>query len=429
MAHRWLLRDVDVDGSRVDCRIADGTVRDVSPGLSPEASEEVIEGYGGALLPGLADHHLHLRAAAAARHSVDATGVRELSQLSVPAGNGWLRLVGVDDFADSSRLSAAFPDRPVRAQHRSGALWTLNAAAIQRLAGDLEPAERASGRLWRDDRRLRRLLAVNGAAESVSVAGLAAELARLGTTHVTDATADLSDSDIADLDSAIPQHLLSLAVAVPAPAPKKVLIADHEPPDLGALIAAVTSAHDDSRPVAIHAVSAVALAIAIGVLDSVGTLEGDRIEHAAVCSDDAADRIAELGVVVITQPGIWSARGSEMTARIDPSERHLLWRYGTLLDRGVRVAVSSDAPYGSGDPWNTIRAAATRDGPDRVAPDVALRSLLADPLDPGGPPRTVRRGAPADLLLLDCPLATALARLEANGAGSVRAVWCGGRWI
>ena len=101
----------------------------------------------------------------------------------------------------------------------------------------------------------------------------------------------------------------------------------------------------------------------------------------------------------------------------EPADRPWLWRYAGLLRAGVRVAVSSDAPYGGEpDPWATMHAAATRRlgdgtvlGPDEiVAPERTLATMLTEPEDPSGPARTVVVGSAADLCLLDRPLAAGL---------------------
>ena len=65
-----LLRHVEVDGRRLDVRIDGGRVTALGSGL-PTAGAEVVDGAGGALLPGLHDHHLHLLASAAALGSLD----------------------------------------------------------------------------------------------------------------------------------------------------------------------------------------------------------------------------------------------------------------------------------------------------------------------------------------------------------------------
>ena len=46
----------------LDVRIADGCVVECAPGLRAAAGEEELDAAGGALLPGLHDHHIHLRA-------------------------------------------------------------------------------------------------------------------------------------------------------------------------------------------------------------------------------------------------------------------------------------------------------------------------------------------------------------------------------
>ena len=110
-----------------------------------------------------------------------------------------------------------------------------------------------------------------------------------------------------------------------------------------------------------------------------------------------------------------------------PVDRPDLYRCATLVDAGVPVALSTDAPYGPLDPWATIAAAVDRTTPkghvvnpaERLTPAAALAGFLAPPDDPGGPPRRVRPGAAADLVLLRAPLAEALARPSAD---AVRAV-------
>ena len=60
-----LIRDAEVGGERCDVRLAEGRIAEVGPALAPFA-DDVLEAAGGALLPGLQDHHIHLQALAAA---------------------------------------------------------------------------------------------------------------------------------------------------------------------------------------------------------------------------------------------------------------------------------------------------------------------------------------------------------------------------
>ncbi len=142
-----ILHDVEVEGvPGVDVRLEGDRVAEVGPdlvgGVAP--GEAVLDGHGGALLPGLHDHHLHLRALARARSSVpcgpphvrrpeDLDRVLHDAAAKTPAG-AWLRGVGHDErrggALDRRRLDALAPDHPVRIQHRSGHLWVLSSRAL-----------------------------------------------------------------------------------------------------------------------------------------------------------------------------------------------------------------------------------------------------------------------------------------------------------
>jgi predicted amidohydrolase YtcJ len=165
-------------------------------------------------------------------------------------------------------------------------------------------------------------------------------------------------------------------------------------------------------------------------------MESDRTEHAAVCSDDAARALAELDVTVVTQPSIVARHGAAYLADSPTDELPLLWRYAGLQRIGVRVAVSTDAPYGDIDPWRTVAAASTRlsagqviGSDERVAATTAFSSLLAALLDPGGPPREIRLGCPADLCLLRTSLEQALASAVAGEPVAVRATFVSGHRV
>jgi predicted amidohydrolase YtcJ len=122
----------------------------VGPDLGRRPGEEVVAARGGAAIPGLHDHHLHLRALAAAGSSVaagpPAVHTRaELAAVLSRAGRatgpgGWIRAVGYHESVagdlDRWTLDRLGPAGPVRIQHRSGALWVLNSAALAAVAAD-----------------------------------------------------------------------------------------------------------------------------------------------------------------------------------------------------------------------------------------------------------------------------------------------------
>ena len=131
-----VLRHAEVEGARVDVRVEGGTITAVgAPGEVPGAdrgagrrADLVIECDGGALLPGLHDHHLHLLSMAAAAASVDVSGGLDeairAAHAQAPPGTA-IRAVRYDEGRDGPldrwRLDALAPGRAVRVQHRSGA--------------------------------------------------------------------------------------------------------------------------------------------------------------------------------------------------------------------------------------------------------------------------------------------------------------------
>jgi predicted amidohydrolase YtcJ len=173
-----LLRDVELGGERTDVRCAHGRITAIERGLVARAGERVIAGGGGALLPGLHDHHLHLLAMAAAARSVvlgppdvdDGEGfARTLDRAAALAGgSAWVRGIGYHESVagplDRWMLDRVVPGTPVRVQDRSGALWTLNSAGLAAAGlrdgspapGEPDGVERLpdgtlTGRIWRAD--------------------------------------------------------------------------------------------------------------------------------------------------------------------------------------------------------------------------------------------------------------------------------------
>jgi predicted amidohydrolase YtcJ len=471
-----LLRGTEVNGrAPVDVRIAGAVVTEIGHRLSPGAREEVIDAQGGALIPGLCDHHLHLHAMAAASASVRCgppavTGPDALASAlaGAQAGqDGWVRGVGygedVAGLLDAAGLDRLHRERPVRLQHRSGALWVVNTAGARALG--LADAEhpgierdgqsRPTGRLWRADDWLRTRLPRS---RPPDLRAVGARLARLGITHVTDATPDLDTAAIeaigtATAEGALPQHVQLLGVPLgwapaagpgsptagpgsPATRPRppttqphllaagpfKIILADSALPDIGTLTDRIRSAHGAGRAVAVHCVTREALVLLLAALDDAGTRPGDRIEHAALVPAGLISRLRGLGLTVVTQPGFLTRRGDDYVRDVPAAEHDDLYRARSLLDGGVGCALSSDAPYGPLDPWTVIKAAVHRTSPsghvigpaEDLTPAQALAGYLSPPDAPGAAARRVASGSTADLVLLRVPLANALAAPSAD---------------
>jgi len=424
---RTVLRDVELDGRRCDVVLGDGVILEIVARAA--VSGEVVEGHGGALLPGLHDQHIHLFAAAAATRSVQLGGAPWRDVLAdadrrLPPGE-WLRVVGHDEtfdgVLDRTTLDGCVSARPVKVQHRTGMLWILNTAALHDLG-----IEHPTGRLLRMDRELRAHLGDDG--ELPDLGEFARRLASRGVTTVTDTTPYDHPGDLAALARAVDGPEFPLAVIAtggptltrhrfPAPlatGPVKIVVDDHDLPPLDDAVGWVRDAHRAERSVAVHCVTRAALAYAVAMWDVAGGRHGDRVEHGAVVPPDLAGSLARLGIAVVTQPSLVAARGDRYLAEVDPDDLPHLWPCGSLLRAGVRVAGGSDAPYGDPDPWRSIAAAverrtasgAVQGAAERVTADAALGLWLQQP---DGSPRRVVVGAPADLCLLDRPLPVALA--------------------
>jgi predicted amidohydrolase YtcJ len=134
---------------------------------------------------------------------------------------------------------------------------------------------------------------------------------------------------------------------------------------------------------------------------------------------------------VVTQPNFVAERGDEYLADVSVEEHDDLWRVRTLLDAGVRVALSTDMPFGDGDPWAVMRAAVDRRTPDghqlgaaeSVSPRTALEMFFGTPGEPAAV-RTLDPGQPGDVCVLAAPPEVVLAELD---AGLVRATVIDGR--
>lgn len=452
MVTALVLRDGEVEGRRADVVVVDGRIFVVRPDQRPDGPHDIIDVEGRAVLPGLHDHHLHLLAMAAAAGSLDLsppvdleTAVRRAAGATRPGQ--WVRATGFVASAvdlDRARIDEWAGAVPVRAQDASGALWVLNTAALSAVttAGvALTDDERERGWILRGDERL------GGAwpEPDLLLGDVGAALTAHGVTGVTDATPFADPGGPARLaaevgDGAIPQRVVvtgapGLTVEDDLPrGPAKIVIGDHDLPALPDLVGAVDRAHRAGRPVAAHCVTAEALALLLATWAEVGVHPGDRVEHGAVIPVSAIPALADLGVTVVTQPGFVAARGDRYLAEVEDVDRPDLWRCGTLLDGGVAVGGGTDAPYGPADPWRAMAAAVSRateagavlGSDDRIAPRRALDLFLSPPDAPGGPPRRVAVGAPADLCVLDRPLAGAL---EDLAAARVTATIVGGRVV
>lgn len=439
----------------VDIRCRGSRIVAIDAHLEPESGEVVIDAKGGALLPGLHDHHIHLLALTAAGQSLvcgppTIKNSNELARaLQTCTGSGWIRGVGyhesVAGMLHRKQLDEWVIDRPLRIQHRSGKMWFVNSIAAEllelerhkHLIGiETDRDNKPSGRLFRMDEWLRERL---NDRLTLDIKTTSALLASFGVTGVTDATASnntatwdfyqksLERGDVMQRMTLMGDSTLSRAPCLSGESTDlldcgvlKILLDDAALPSFYELTQRIVRAHQQKCPVAIHCVTSVELVFALSACKEAGYLAGDRIEHASVVDDNVIELLQQSGMTVVTQPNFIAERGDQYANDIDADQHRFLYRVKTLLDAGVPVGGSTDAPFGNADPWRSMHAAVNRQSAngrvlgaeERVTPEQALKLFTSSALNPGGAMRRVTVGDVADLCLLDRPWHEARLRLQ-----------------
>jgi predicted amidohydrolase YtcJ len=467
-----LIEDAQIGGTLTSLRVRDGRIHALGRDLVPEPGEARLAANGGALLPGLNDHHIHLFALAAAQNSLDcgpgacpdsaalgrALGGAAARAKNQDVGEGWVRGVGYHESVagalDRDRLDAWAPRAPVRIQHRSGALWMLNSAALAALGiadSDALPAGaerdargRPTGRLHRLDGWLRERL---GPPRAPDLGPVGRALARLGVTGACDASPGNGPGELALFtraarSGALPQALCLMgSPSLPEPdhprirrGAVKIMLDEDKLPSETELVARIRKAHAQGRGVAVHCVTRAELVMAAHGLEQAGPVALDRIEHASLAPPDAVDWLARLGVTVVSQPNFLHERGDSYRKDVEARDQPWLYRGRGFLDAGVPLGAGTDAPFGACDPWAAMRAAVHRRtasgepmrAEEALAPERALALFTSSLEAPGRARGPLAPGQDADLVLLDRPWQAARERLD---AADIRATLARGEFI
>ena len=285
-----VLRGGEVDGRRVDVLLADGRIvaargRSAAGGTPRRARRGGASGAARAARPPPAPAG-HGRRRGVARPL--AGGGRSRKPSAGPRARSrpgrWVRATGFVPSAvdlDRARLDDWAGAVPVRVQDASGALWILNWAALTAVAAAgvaFSDEERCGAGSCRGDERL------GGAwpEPDLHLAEVGAALAAHGVTGVTDATPFTDPGGPSRLaaavaDGSIPQRVVLTGAPVltrsrttsPGGRPRWSS-ATTTSRRFAALVAAIDRAHRDGRPVAVHCVTAEALALLLAAWAEVG---------------------------------------------------------------------------------------------------------------------------------------------------------------
>jgi predicted amidohydrolase YtcJ len=447
-----LIVRAQVDG-RSDLRVRTGaSIEAIGPDLPARPGEEILDARGASVIPGLHDHHLHLRAVLAARESVQLSTADVGNDLRAAAdraaGDGWLRAVGYHEARsgplDRDVLDSIVPERPVRVLHRTGEMWVLNSRALDAVGASTatEPGlerdggGRLTGRLMRMDGWLGERVGRREQADD-TWRGLSDDALAAGVTGWTDATAGRDQRDVAAFADLVDRTVVRQRLTLMCPpdvlgapgiavGPYKIVLDDVTLPSDADLAADIDRAHRRGRAVAIHCVTLDQLTVALAAFGRAGSTDRDRIEHASVVAPAMVDAVRDIGVTVVTQPGLVSERGDDYLREVEPPERDWLYPCASLQAAGIPVAGATDAPHTEPDVWRAMVAAMHRrtasgvvlGAGERIGRYAALDLFLGHPDRPGRP-RRVAVGEPGELCVLAAPLDDVLAAPSRDAVASV----------
>lgn len=392
-----------------------GERRELSPTLL--AAAKVIDCGGQTVIPGFIDAHCHVLAYAASLTDVDCSPgavssvddiLREIGRRAeVTPWGEWIRAAGYSEFDLCERrhptrweLDRAAPSHPVRLNHRSRHASVLSSIALERvgitnaseeppggtIARDLSNGKPNGLLLEMDDWLDERIPHIEESQLDDAICLASQKFLSQGITSVTDATASndigrwntlarlatsgifapnlsvmagvshLNDFQIAEIGFGKGDESCRLGHA-------KIMLTRsggklHPQPE--ALSSIIASAHARGFPVAIHAVEAEAVIAAAKALDA-NRKAGlrDRIEHVSECSPDALTALLQANPVVVSQPRFILDSGARYLGELGTDARWL-YRFATLIDSGMTLAASSDAPVSLPAPLRAMHAAVTR---------------------------------------------------------------------
>lgn len=375
------------------------------------------------LLPGFIDAHCHLRATAAREVSVDLSPrenvlsindikskIKKHSQRLKPGT--WVRATGYDEFYLSEKrhptrwdLDEAAADHPVKLVHRSGHAHVLNSLALKLVGitkstpdppgGLMDRAPETgepTGILYEMNAVLSKRIPPRDESElNRGLMLLNQKWLSQGITSIHDASVQ---NDLAQWSSfcSLKQReiiLPRITMMIGSKSIAKFTKSDFSCPGthgqlrLGAvkiiidettgrlyppqkeLNAMVLEHHRNGRQVAIHAIEENAVesacdAIEFALNNFPRTDHRHRIEHCSVCPRSLSQRIASLGIMVVTQPDFVFHNGDRYRKTVPERQLQNIYPIGSLMKNNVLVAGSSDSPIAPPSPMGGISSAVNR---------------------------------------------------------------------
>lgn len=386
------------------------------------AKTRVIDCQGKTIVPGFNDAHCHPLSLAASLLSVDCipSSVRSIGELQAqirqraeqtPQGR-WIRAMGYNEFYLAEKrhpnrwdLDKAAPHHPVKLSHRSGHACVLNSLALKLLGISGETPEPPGGIMERDlgtGEPNGLLLEMNPYVEKSMPPLSEEELERgigladeeflsYGITSVQDAT--WSDGlerwqilrRFKERGKLVPRVSMMIGIDELGEFERRGLSTGSGDSQLRLggvkvvlhtatgclnplqeeLNQLVQKAHQAGFQLALHAVEEDTVEAAIIALEYAlsQTPKSDhrhRLEHCSVCPPYLVQRLGNIKATIVTQPSFIYYNGERYLATVPTDDLKWLYPIGSLLNSGLRVAASSDAPVVGLNPLVGIYAAVTR---------------------------------------------------------------------
>jgi predicted amidohydrolase YtcJ len=126
------------------------------------------------------------------------------------------------------------------------------------------------------------------------------------------------------------------------------------------LNAMVQAADEEGYSLAIHTIGDRSTDLVMDALSATERPEKHRIEHAMLLSDSQITRLADLGSFVTMQPEFLNLFANSYKRQLPPDRFAKLERARSVLRAGIPLALNSDRPIVSGNPWTGIQTSESR---------------------------------------------------------------------
>ncbi|MEW6187844.1 MAG: amidohydrolase family protein, partial [Thermodesulfobacteriota bacterium] len=359
---------------------------------------EVLDLRGRTVLPGFFDAHVHFRAMAESQVTLNISpekGVTQISRLQEwiyqetlrhPLGT-WIRAGGYDDTALAEKrdprrwdLDPVSPHHPLKLTHRSGQAHVLNSLALKQLNINRETPDPEGGLMERDlesgeptgvfygagDFLAQQIPPLEEPLLNVGLQSADKELLRYGITAFQDASPRndgerwqafkkwkakgwIRGSVVMMLGIRGFQELIQNPSFFSAAGPDlktggvKIKVDEFSGrlfPGEQELEALVFSIHRAGLQAVIHAIEEPAIEAACLTIEKAlkkipRSDHRHRIEHCSVCPPSLAERIASLGIMVVSHPAFVYFNGDRYLKTVPPPELRCLYPFKTLWRKGV----------------------------------------------------------------------------------------------